>query len=140
MSEENPIDEKPIEEKEDNLDKFEKIKENYETKLSDKDKEIQELKKQLADKNKEVDDTINNLNNEVQGKLEQADEIKDLQATVDELVRERAETTVDNYIQKGIILPNKRETAVKLCLSDNDTFLEFNVNVFKGIIQNYIFR
>jgi hypothetical protein len=39
-------------------------------------------------------------------------------------LEEKAETTVDTYIQKGVILPKQRETALKLCLSDNDTFLE----------------
>jgi predicted RNase H-like nuclease (RuvC/YqgF family) len=106
------------------LDKFNEIKERYETELSDKDKEIEELKKQLQDKNKEVDNTIQNLNDEVNDKLEQAEKIKSLQATVDELVEERAEATVDAYVQKGIILPAQKEAAKKLCLTDNDTFLD----------------
>lgn len=111
-------------EKNDDLDKFEKIKENYETTIQDKDKEIEQLKKQLKEKNDEVDETVDNLNDEVNEKLEQAEKIKSLQATVDELVEERAEATVDAYIQKGIILPSQKEAAKKLCLSDNDTFLD----------------
>ena len=106
------------------LDKFEKIKENYETTIQDKDKEIEKLKKQLKEKNDEVDETVTNLNDEVNEKLEQAEKIKSLQATVDELVEERAEATVDAYIQKGIILPSQKEAAKKLCLSDNDTFMD----------------
>jgi len=106
------------------LDKFEKIKENYETTIQDKDKEIEKLKKQLKEKNEEVDETVDNLNDEVNEKLEQAEKIKSLQATVDELVEERAEATVDAYIQKGIILPSQKEAAKKLCLSDNDTFMD----------------
>lgn len=106
------------------LDKFGEIKERYENELTEKDKEIEELKKQLAEKEGEVDSTISNLNDEVNEKLAQAEKIKNLQETVDNLVKERAETTVDNYIQKGIILPSQRESAVKLCLSDNDTFLD----------------
>jgi hypothetical protein len=39
-------------------------------------------------------------------------------------VEERAEATVDAYVQKGIILPAQREAAKKLCLTDNDTFLD----------------
>ena len=112
------------EENNDDLDKFEKIKENYETTIQDKDKEIEELKKQLKEKNEEVDETVDNLNDEVNEKLEQAEKIKSLQATVDELVEERAEATVDAYIQKGIILPSQKEAAKKLCLSDNDTFMD----------------
>ena len=114
----------PKNEENNDLDKFEKIKENYETTIQDKDKEIEELKKQLKEKNEEVDETVDNLNDEVNEKLEQAEKIKSLQATVDELVEERAEATVDAYIQKGIILPSQKEAAKKLCLSDNDTFLD----------------
>lgn len=121
----------PRNEENNDLDKFEKIKENYETTIQDKDKEIEELKKQLKDKdkelkdkNEEVNETVDNLNDEVNEKLEQAEKIKSLQATVDELVEERAEATVDAYIQKGIILPSQKEAAKKLCLSDNDTFMD----------------
>ena len=114
----------PRNEENNDLDKFEKIKENYETTIQDKDKEIEELKKQLKEKNEEVDETVDNLNDEVNEKLEQAEKIKSLQATVDELVEERAEATVDAYIQKGIILPSQKEAAKKLCLSDNDTFMD----------------
>ena len=114
----------PRNEENNDLDKFEKIKENYENTIQDKDKEIEELKKQLKEKNEEVDETVDNLNDEVNEKLEQAEKIKSLQATVDELVEERAEATVDAYIQKGIILPSQKEAAKKLCLSDNDTFMD----------------
>ena len=109
---------------EDIMGKFNEIKTKYEETLSEKDKEIEELRKQLKQKNNEVDDTIANLNDEVKDKLEQAEKIKDLQATVNELVEERAEATVDAYIQKGIILPAQKEAAKKLCLNDNDTFLD----------------
>ncbi len=67
------------------LDKFNEIKTRYEKELSDKDKEIEELRKELARKDNEVNDTIANLNNEVNEKLEQAEELKRLQANVDEL-------------------------------------------------------
>ncbi len=122
--EQKPPKKQQKQEKNDDLDKFEKIKENYETTIQDKDKEIEQLKKQLKEKNDEVDETVDNLNDEVNEKLEQAEKIKSLQATVDELVEERAEATVDAYIQKGIILPSQKEAAKKLCLSDNDTFMD----------------
>ena len=118
----------------DTLDKFNKIKERYENELSTKDEEIEKLKEQLKNKNQEVDQTINNLNNEVNDKLEQAEKIKNLQATVDELLDERAEATVDAYIQKGIILPSQKEAAKKLCLNDNDTFLDLYRDA-KPIVQ-----
>ena len=127
MTEETKVDPKPTleETKEDVvLDKFNEIKNRYETELNEKDKQIQKLQKQLADKNKEVDTTIQDLNTEVNDKLEQAEKIKNLQATVDELIEERAEATVDAYIQKGIILPAQKEAAKTLCLKDNDTFLD----------------
>ena len=108
----------------DPLDKFSQIKERYEKELSDKDKKIQELQDKLSKKDNEVNDAINDLNDEVNDKLEQAQKIQDLQATVNELVEERAEATVDAYIQKGIILPSQKEAAKKLCLTDNDTFLD----------------
>ena len=109
---------------EDTLEKFAQIKERYEKELSDKYKQIKELQDKLSKKDNEVNDTINDLNDEVNEKLKQAQKIQDLQATVKELVEERAEATVDAYIQKGIILPSQKEAAKKLCLTDNDTFLD----------------
>ena len=50
------------------LDKFNEIKTRYEKELSDKDKEIEELRKELAKKDNEVNDTIQNLNDEVNDK------------------------------------------------------------------------
>ena len=118
----------------DALDKFKEIKDKYENQISEKDKEIEELRKKLKEKESEVDETIGNLNDEVNDKLKQAEEIKNLQATVDELVDERAEATVDAYIQKGIILPSQKEAAKKLCLNDNDTFLDLYRDA-KPIVQ-----
>jgi hypothetical protein len=46
-----------------------------------------------------------------------------MQTKLAEMEKERAEATVDAYIQKGIILPKQRESAVKICLNDNETFL-----------------
>lgn len=104
------------------LDKFKEIKEKFEKELAEKDNQIEELKQKLEAKDKEVDDAINNLNDEVHDKLKQSEEYKEILKKVEVLEKERAEATVDAYIQKGVILPTQRETAVKLCLSDNDTF------------------
>ena len=123
MTEQNPNPE-PQNNDDEVLDKFNEIKTRYETELTEKDKEIEELKKQLKTKEGEVDTTIQNLNDEVNDKLKQAEEIRNLQNQVNELVEERAEATVDAYIQKGIILPAQKEAAKKLCLTDNDTFLD----------------
>lgn len=130
----NPNPESNPEPNEDIMGKFNEIKTKYEETISEKDKEIEELKKQLQAKEGEVDTTIQNLNDEVKDKLEQAEKIKDLQATVNELVEERAEATVDAYIQKGIILPAQKEAAKKLCLNDNDTFLDLYRDA-KPIVQ-----
>ena len=121
-------------EEESDLDKFKKIKDNYENQLSDKDKEIEELRKQLKEKESEVDNTIDNLQDEVNEKVAQAEKMKKLQDTVNQLVQDKAEATVDKFIQQGKIAPAQRETALKLCLSDNDTFLEFYENA-KPIVE-----
>lgn len=107
-----------------NDDKFEEIKKEYETVLKEKENEIEELKKQLKDKENEVDQTIEGLNDEVKEKLAQNEKLKEMQETINTLMLERAETTVDTYIQKGIILPAQKKSAVKLCLNDNETFLD----------------
>ena len=103
-------------------DQFDDIKTKYEEVIAEKDKEIQELNKTVDLTNKKVETTVNNLNDEVTAKLEQAEQLNQLQKNVDELLEEKAEITVDNYIQKGIIPPTKRDVAINLCLKDNDTF------------------
>ena len=130
MTEENQIDEykNRIAELEQQLadakknDQFEDIKTKYEEVIAEKDKEIAELNKTVDLTQQKVDDTVNNLNTEVSAKLEQAEQLNQLQKNVDELLEEKAEITVDNYIQKGIIPPTKRDVAINLCLKDNDTF------------------
>ena len=119
----NPNPEPQNNNDDDVLGKFKEIKDKYETEIENKDKEIAELKEQLKKKDTEVNDTINDLNDEVKEKLAQAEKMKELQSTVDELVQDKAEATVDRFIQEGKILPAQRDTALKLCLSDNDTFL-----------------
>ena len=118
----------------DALDKFKKIKENYETKLNEKDEKIKELELELEKKDKENKEALGNLNNEIDEKLKQSEEYKEILKKVEVLEKERAEATVDAYIQKGIILPTQKDTAVKLCLSDNDTFLELYKNA-KPIVE-----
>ena len=106
------------------LDKFKKIKDKYESKLNEKDNRIKELEEELEKKDEENKAAMNNLNSEIDERLKQSEEYKEILKKVEVLEKERAEATVDAYIQKGIILPTQRETAVKLCLSDNDTFLD----------------
>ena len=105
------------------LAKFGEIKEKYENVISEKDKEIEELKKQIELKDKEVNDTINNLNDEVKDKLAQAEKMKELQASVNELMNDKAEALVDKYINQGKLVPAQREQALNLCLADQDMFI-----------------
>lgn len=106
------------------LTKFKEIKDNYENKLVDKDKEIEELRKQLKEKDGEVNQTINDLNNEVNEKLAKAEELQQLQVTVNELLEDKAEALVDKYIHEGKIAPAQKEKALKLCLRDQEMFTD----------------
>ena len=63
---------------------------------------------------------IHNLH--LQARLDQNEQYQKMLATVEQLEKEKAETTVDTYIQKGVILPKQRETALKLCINDPETF------------------
>lgn len=132
MSEEPTVDqlqsrikelEKQLEEASKDND-FQDLKQKYEETIESKNKEINELNKTLKLKEDQVDETINNLNDEVSEKLEQSEKLRELQKNVDELLTEKAEVTVDTYIQKGIIPSAKRDIAIRLCLNDNDTFME----------------
>ena len=91
--------------KDDTLDKFNEIKSRFEKELEERDKRIQELEAQLSEKDKEVNDVISNLNDEVNDKLRQAEELKALQANVNELLADKANALVDKYFnQKNKIL------------------------------------
>ncbi len=103
---------------------LEDIKAKYEEVIEAKNKEINELTKSNELIKEQMDTTVDNLNDEVKAKLEMAEQLQDLNKTVEELVVDKAEATVDTFIQQGKILPAQRETALKLCLSDNDTFLD----------------
>ena len=114
--------------KDDTLDKFQEIKERYEKELSERDKKIQELEEKLSKKDNEVNDAINNLNDEVNEKLKQAEELKALQANVNELLNDKANALVDKYISEGKLVPAQREKALSLCLSDQDMFISLYEN------------
>jgi predicted RNase H-like nuclease (RuvC/YqgF family) len=106
-----------------NDNSLDEIKQQYQKLIEDKDKEIKELQATVENNNEKIDQTVNDLNQEVKEKLEQTEAYKELQATVAQLEKERAEATVDAYIQKGILIPAQKDSAVKLCLNDNETFL-----------------
>ena len=106
-----------------NDDSFEELKTKYENIISEKDEKISELENTVKNSQKKIDDTVAGLNNEVKEKLEQTEAYKELQQKLAQLEKERAEATVDAYIQKGILLPKQKESAVKICLNDNEEFL-----------------
>ena len=106
-----------------NEDSFEELKTKYENIISEKDEKISELENTVKNSQKKIDDTVAGLNNEVKEKLEQTEAYKELQQKLAQLEKERAEATVDAYIQKGILLPKQKESAVKICLKDNEEFL-----------------
>ena len=105
-------------------DTFDELKTKYEKIIEEKNNEITNLQNEKNEIQKKVDDTVDELKDEVQQRLDANEEYQNALATIKELEVERANTTVDTYIKKGIILPAQRETAVKLCLNDNDTFTE----------------
>ena len=112
----------------DTLDKFNEIKARFEKELADKDKKIQELEKKLSEKDNEVNDVISNLNDEVNEKLQQAEELKALQANVNELLNDKANALVDKYISEGKLVPAQKEKALQLCLADQDMFISLYEN------------
>ena len=112
----------------DHLEKFNEIKTRYEAELESKDKKIAELEKKLNLKGKEVDEAISSLNDEVNEKLEQAEELKRLQQNVNELLQDKATAIVDKYIQQGKLVPAQKEKALDLCLADQDMFISLYEN------------
>ena len=130
----NPGEPNPGTGGEDPLDKFVEIKERYEKQISDKDSKIKELEEQLENEKKEHKEALKNFIGESDEKLNTSEEYKEMLKKVEVLAKERAEATVDAYIKKGVILPTQRDTAVKLCLSDNDTFSDLYRDA-KPIVQ-----
>ena len=98
------------------------LKTKYEEIIEEKNNEIQDLQNNLSETKKKVDETVDTLNDEIQQRLDANEEYQKALSTIKELEQTKAETTVDTYIQKGVILPRQRETAIKLCLNDPDTF------------------
>lgn len=120
----------------DKLDKFNEIKQRFEKELEERDKRIKDLEQQLSKKDKEVNDVISNLNDEVNDKLRQAEELKALQANVNELLQDKAEALVDKYINEGKLVPAQREKALSLCLHDQDMFIDLYENAPSVIDTN----
>ena len=110
--------------KEQENNNLDEIRAKYEKVIEDKNKEINELSKTNQAIQERMDNTVSNLNDEVKLKLEQSEQLIELNKQVEELLHDKAEATVDKYITEGKILPAQKETALKLCLKDNDTFMD----------------
>jgi chromosome segregation ATPase len=113
-----------LEEKENKSDDFGEIKTKYEQVITDKDMEIQSLKDKLEETEEKVQKTVDSLNDEAKQKLEVNEKLEEVMKTIEELNREKAEATVDTFVNQGKIMPSQRDTALKLCLNDTDTFME----------------
>lgn len=107
---------------EDYINRFKELKEGFDKELKKRDKEIEDLKKQLEAKNKVVDDTIGELNSEVKDNLKQAEEFREMQANMNQLLNENAEIAIDNYIKEGKIASAQKDVAKDLYLKDRETF------------------
>lgn len=103
---------------------FDELKTRYEKIIEEKNNEITNLQNEVDTTKQKVDETVDDLTREIQAKLDANEEYQNALATIKELELERAEATVDAYIQKGVLLPAQKESALKLCLNDQDTFLE----------------
>ena len=103
---------------------FDELKQKYEKIIEEKNNEITNLQNEVDTTKQKVDETVDDLTKEVQAKLDANEEYQNALATIKELELERAEATVDAYIQKGVLLPAQKESALKLCLNDQDTFLD----------------
>ena len=114
--------EKKLQEATNGYNKFDELKQKYEEIIENKNQEINELKTEVDNTKKNVDDTVGKLNDEIQARLDANEEYQKALNTIKELEQTKAETTVDTYIAKGVLLPAQRETALKLCLNDPDTF------------------
>lgn len=117
-----------------NDNSFDELKQKYEKVIEEKNQKINDLTKTNEIIQEKMDTTVDNLNDEVKAKLEQSEKLTELNKQVEELMRDKAEATVDKFITEGKILPAQKETALKLCINDNDTFLELYENA-KPIVE-----
>ena len=103
-------------------DDLKDIKAKYEELIKSKDDEINQLAETNAELQEQNEQNKSELNRSIEKELEATESYKEVLATVKELKTEQANTMVDSYINKGVILPAQRDAAVKLALSDADTF------------------
>lgn len=100
------------------------LQDKYTKIIEKKDQEIATLEqanKQIQD---DYDRKEQELADSVGKELQTSEEYKELLATVEELKTQQAKSLVESYINKGVILPAQKETAVKLAIKDSETFNE----------------
>ena len=113
---------------------FDEIKSKYEKIIEDKNNKITELETEVNNTKKKVDDTVNDLNDEIQKKLEANEQYQKMLATVEKLEKEKAELTVDTLIKQGKIVPAQKELALEFCLNDSEKFAKYYENA-KPVIE-----
>lgn len=100
------------------------LQEKYTKIIEKKDKEIANLEQANQQIQEDYDKKEQELADSVGKELQTSEEYKELLATVEELKTQQAKSLVESYVNKGVILPAQRETAIKLAIKDSETFNE----------------
>lgn len=100
------------------------LQEKYTKIIEKKDQEIANLEQANQQIQEDFDKKEQELADSVGKELQTSEEYKELLATVEELKTQQAKSLVESYINKGVILPAQKETAIKLAIKDSETFNE----------------
>lgn len=100
------------------------LQEKYTKIIEKKDQEIANLEQANQQIQDDYDKKEQELADSVGKELQTSEEYKELLATVEELKTQQAKSLVESYINKGVILPAQKETAIKLAIKDSETFNE----------------
>lgn len=100
------------------------LQEKYTKIIKKKDQEIANLEQAKQQIQEDFDKKEQELADSVGKELQTSEEYKELLATVEELKTQQAKSLVEAYINKGVILPAQKETAIKLAIKDSETFNE----------------
>lgn len=100
------------------------LQEKYTKIIEKKDQEIATLEQANQQIQDDYDKKEQELADSVGKELQTSEEYKELLATVEELKTQQAKSLVESYINKGVILPAQKETAIKLAIKDSETFNE----------------
>lgn len=100
------------------------LQEKYTKIIEKKDQEIANLEQANQQIQDDFDKKEQELADSVGKELQTSEEYKELLATVEELKTQQAKSLVESYINKGVILPAQKETAIKLAIKDSETFNE----------------